>query len=126
MLVDVVELNAHGRRLPREQWRAAWPVRGELVMNKPLSWHNLDPDHAPISASLYPPGQLEDLWKAKLVYLRRGSLVIMGTQRKEGRYEPQVWWCRIVKEDPPAQTAEPAAHRSSAHPSGQTRRRVPA
>lgn len=100
MLVDVVELNVGGVRRPRHEWRHAPPVRGELTLVKPLSWHSIE--RAPVSASLRPPFQLEDLWKARVLYMRGKHLVIAGDQRVNGRYFEQIWWCRFIT--PPAQT----------------------
>lgn len=100
VLVDVVELNVDGVRRPRDEWRRATPVRGDLTLVKPLSWHSIE--KAPVSASLTPRFQLEDLWKARVLYMRGKHLVLTGEQRVKGRYFEQVWWCRFIHPTTPA------------------------
>lgn len=93
MLVDVVELNYEGKRLPREVWRYSVPVRAELSMLKYFSWHGHE--NAPVFATLT-PYRLESLDRAKVLHMAKRSIVIMGQQRHRGANFEQVWWCRFV------------------------------
>ena len=99
MLVDVVELNCRGVRVPREHRKGLVPVRGRVVVDRLLSHQGLD--KAPVHAHLHPP-RLEPLYRVKLRYWRGQHLVLVGEQRTalpgkraETSFE-QVWWCRIV------------------------------
>ncbi len=94
MLVDVVELNYRGKRLPREVWRSAVPVRGELAILKYMSWHGHE--GGPVQATLRPYGLLEGLNKARVLHLWGRNMVIGGEQRALGMVNDQLWWCRMV------------------------------
>lgn len=93
MLVDVVELNVQGKRLPRDVWKHAQPIRGELAMLNYFSWHGHE--NAPVFATLQ-PYVLESLDKAKVLHMAKRSIVIIGDQRYRGARFEQVWWCRFV------------------------------
>lgn len=101
MLVDVIELNRLGRRLPRAERLALVPVRAVITIDR--MWTDRERDEAPVHATLerYP---LEPLYNVKIKYWRRRDIVLMGQQHtalpKRGahaRFE-QWWWCRIVVE----------------------------
>ncbi len=95
MLVDLVELNHGGQRLPREVWRAAVPIRGELSVLRYMSWHGHE--GAPVFAALRPFGLVADLCTARIWHLSGHSMVLGGQQRVDGRTDEQVWWCRFVR-----------------------------
>lgn len=104
MLVDVVELNYLGRRIPRHE-RAGLPVtRGQISVAK--LWTHDAVDNAPVHAHIAPP-RLEPLYSVKLRYWRGRHLVLVGQQaapipkrsKAVGKFE-QVWWCRIVDSGP--------------------------
>lgn len=105
MLVDVVELNYHGSRIPREYRKGLPCVRGRISVERLLSHQALD--NAPVHAHIVPP-RLEPLYGVKLRYWRGQHLVLVGNQRTaipgkraETSYE-QVWWCRIVTDQVPS------------------------
>lgn len=95
MLVDLVELNHAGKRLPRDVWRSARPIRGELSVLKYMSWHGHE--GGPVFAALRPFGLVEDLSRARIWHLSGRSMVLGGEQRQEGQTCDQVWWCRFVR-----------------------------
>jgi hypothetical protein len=115
MLVDVIELNYMGRRIPKRE-RGGLPVtRGDLSVDK--LWTHDRIDNAPVHALLVPP-RLEPLYSVKLRYWRGRTLVLVGEQyapdpkrtKSAGRFD-QVWLCKIVTED---QAAAEAAAQASA------------
>lgn len=114
LLVDVVELYAHGRKRPREEVRAMPPVRGRLSIDRMLYDQSLD--RPPVHAHLV-PFKLEPLYRCRVEYWRGRNVVLSGQQMAEvpgrkratARYE-QWWWCRIVTDASP-QAAGPYAER---------------
>ncbi|HEY1131468.1 MAG TPA: hypothetical protein VGF12_18825 [Roseateles sp.] len=95
MVVDLVELNHAGRRLPREVWRAAVPIRGELSVLKYMSWHGHK--GGPVFAALRAQGLVADLSKARIWHMSGRSTLLSGQQRTQGRTDDQVCWCRFVQ-----------------------------
>lgn len=99
MLVDVVELNYHGARIPREDRKGLPSVRGRISVERLLSHQALD--NAPVHAHIVPP-LLEPLYGVKLRYWRGLNIVLVGSQRtavpgkRAATNFEQVWWCRIV------------------------------
>lgn len=99
MLVDVIELNRFGVRIPRAERQGLMPVRASITIDR--MWSDRDREEAPVHASLerHP---LEPLYNCRVKYWRRRSLVLVGQQYADlprrntrGRFE-QVWWVRIV------------------------------
>lgn len=133
MQVDVVELYRLGVRRPREEVRAAEPVRAELDLDRLWSWSSVARERAQVHAHLMPMS-LEPLYKARVVLMRRHHILICGQQRavapspraKEELYD-QMWWCRVVStgqaECPgPALTSQPVPGPCAEHLTG---RRTP-
>jgi hypothetical protein len=130
MWVDVVELCRLGVRRPREEVRAATPLRAELDLDRLWTWSTVDRERAQVHAHLMPM-VFEPLYKARVVLMRRHHILICGQQRavapgpraKEELYD-QMWWCRVVRTVLAAQTscaeplAQPAPDPSAAHLSG--------
>lgn len=106
MLVDVLELRRHGKRLSEDQLRAAPPVRGWIDMDELHPMWVANKMRAPLRVMLLDPGGaarkvLEPLDHARVFKIRRGGLLIFGQQevRARGRvYEEfrQAWWVRVV------------------------------
>lgn len=133
MQVDVVELYRLGVRRPREEVRAATPVRAELDLDRLWSWASVARERAQMHAHLMPMS-LEPLYKARVVLMRRHHILICGQQRavapgpraKEELYD-QMWWCRMVRTDQAerpdlAPTAQPTPGPYAVHRTG---RRTP-
>lgn len=130
MQVDVVELFCLGVRRPRDEVRAAVPLRAELDLDRLWTWGSVERQRAPVHAHLSPM-VLEPLYKARVVFMRRQHILIWGMQRainprsrfKEELYE-QMWWCRLVRtapadaQGPKAQLAQPGPDPSAAHRPG--------
>jgi hypothetical protein len=122
MLVDVVELDWHGRARERNNVLAAVPVRGHLQME--CLWSDRDLDRPRVHADLM-PYRLETLYSARVERWRGLHLVLAGWQRQEaagrqtggGRF-PQRWWVRLVLDprEPPVAWCDRRRCRDSSTP----------
>lgn len=104
MLVDVIELRVRGQKRSKDQVRALTPVRGILTLDSKFPVWNSGRRDWNLQASLRIPDQsewaLEPLEDARVVAIKQGSLLVIGTQylcemRRYVDY-PQAWWCRVA------------------------------
>lgn len=118
--MDMIELFVGERKLSLEERRLQPRYRGELCIDRYFSWHGHD--FAPSIATLRPYGMVEELHKARPVYLLGRDFVLSGEQRVRGRFYNQMWWCKIIAIVPPGEElpgSEPAPSPSAPHQSDQ-------
>lgn len=99
-MVDIVELRAGGRKLPKAQVERADPKRGHLAIR---SHQNKDASRIAdglVTAAVFVVGlRTMGLDQARVTKMDGDSFVIVGLEAGEAMYQQQAqaWWCRVVR-----------------------------